>query len=212
MKKLMVIVSALTLSLNVFAAEKKAKKKAEAAAVTATEVYKLDLATSSIEWKGFKKVGSSHNGDIKFAAGQINVENSTIKSGEFTVDMKTITNKDITDATYNKKLVTHLSSEDFFNVTKTPTSSFKLTSFTAGKNAGEYTVKGELTMIGATHPVEFPATVKFENGVATGSATLKLDRTKWGLKYGSGNFFKELAADKIISDEFELNLKLTAKK
>jgi hypothetical protein len=32
------------------------------------------------------------------------------------------------------------------------------------------------------------------------------------LKYGSGNFFKELTADKIISDEFELTLKLAAKK
>ncbi|MPS55505.1 YceI family protein [Alcaligenaceae bacterium SAGV3] len=63
-----------------------------------------------------------------------------------------------------------------------------------------------------THPIEFPAKVTVDKGVATGEAVVKIDRTKWGLKYGSGNFFKELAGDKIINDEFELTLKLVAKK
>ncbi|MNL81038.1 YceI-like domain protein [compost metagenome] len=67
-------------------------------------------------------------------------------------------------------------------------------------------------MIGQTQPIEFPATVKVDKGVLTGEALVKIDRTKWGLKYGSGSFFKELAGDKIIADEFELNLNLVAKK
>lgn len=205
---LKIALGVLALSINVSAAGKKADKKAAATA----ETYKVDTAASVIEWKGTKKVGSFHNGDIKVQAGDIIVEKNQIKSGQFTVDMKTITNKDLTDADYNKKLVGHLSNEDFFNVTKFPTSTFKLTSVTAGKNKDEVTVKGELTMIGQTNPIEFPATVKIENGTATGQATVKIDRTKWGLKYGSGNFFKELAGDKIINDEFELTLKLVAKK
>ena len=205
---LKIVLGVLALSINVSAADKKADKKAAATA----ETYKVDTTASVIEWKGTKKVGSFHNGDIKVQSGDIIVEKNQIKSGQFTVDMKTITNKDLTDADYNKKLVGHLSNEDFFNVTKFPTSTFKLTSVTAGKNKDEVTVKGELTMIGQTNPIEFPATVKIENGTATGQATVKIDRTKWGLKYGSGNFFKELAGDKIINDEFELTLKLVAKK
>lgn len=71
-------------------------------------------------------------------------------------------------------------------MTKFPTASFKLTSVKPSKVKNEVVVKG--------------------------GALVKVDRTKWGLKYGSGNFFKELAGDKIINDEFELNLKLVAKK
>jgi hypothetical protein len=44
--------------------------------------------------------------------------------------------------------------------------------------------------------------------LATGN--LKIDRTKYGIKYGSSNFFK-LAADRIINDEFELTFKVVAK-
>lgn len=189
-----------------------ADKKAAAPAVPAVEVYKIDTAASTVEWKGIKKIGSAHTGNIKVQSGEVSVEKNMVKSAQVVVDMKTITNTDVTDATYNKKLVGHLSNEDFFNVAKYPTSEFKLTSVTSGKNKNEVTVKGELTMIGQTQPIEFPATVKIDKGVATSEATVKVDRTKWGLKYGSGNFFKELAGDKIINDEFELKLKLTAKK
>ncbi len=67
-------------------------------------------------------------------------------------------------------------------------------------------------MIGKTNPIEFPAKLNVAKNTLTGEALVKIDRTKWGLKYGSGNFFKELAGDKIINGEFELNLKLVAKK
>lgn len=215
MKQITILMSVLALSLNVFAAEKKAAaKKEDKKAAVAAETYKVDTAASTIEWKGSKKIGSSHNGNIKVQSGEIMVENNMIKSGQVVADMKTITNTDLTDADYNKKLVGHLSSADFFNVEKNPTATFKITSVSAGKGkvAGEVTVKGEFTIIGATQPIEFPAIVNFDKGVATGKGTLKIDRTKFGLKYNSGNFFKDLAGDKIINDEFELTLNLVAKK
>lgn len=72
-------------------------------------------------------------------------------------------------------------------------------------------MKGELTMIGKTQEVEFPATVKWEDNKVVGTAQMKIDRTKWNLKYGSGKFFKNLG-DKLINDEIELNLNLVATK
>ena len=206
------LIKMLTVFAFAITAQAADKKAAAAPAVPAVEVYKIDTAASTVEWKGIKKIGSAHTGNIKVQSGEVSVEKNMVKSAQVVVDMKTITNTDVTDATYNKKLVGHLSNEDFFNVAKYPTSEFKLTSVTAGKNKNEITVKGELTMIGQTQPIEFPATVKIDKGIATSEATVKVDRTKWGLKYGSGNFFKELAGDKIINDEFELKLKLTAKK
>jgi polyisoprenoid-binding protein YceI len=177
------------------------------------ETYKIDAKESKVGWKGFKKMGSSHFGNISLKEGEVKVEkDGVLTGGNFVVDMATISNEDLKDsADYQKKLVGHLSSGDFFDVAKHPTSTFKVLSVTP-KAKGEVVIKGELTMIGQTNQVEFPAKVNLAKGVVTGEATIKIDRTKWGLKYGSGNFFKELAADKIISDEFELSLKLVAKK
>ncbi|MFM6927293.1 MAG: YceI family protein [Bdellovibrio sp.] len=179
----------------------------------AADVYKIDAQASSVAWKGIKKTGSSHHGLIAVKDGEIQVDKKgTVTGGQINIDMAKISNEDLKDnPEYQKKLVGHLSNDDFFNVTKFPTSSFKLTSLTP-KSKDEVLVKGELTMIGKTNPIEFPAKITTDKGVMTGEAVVKVDRTKWGLKYGSGNIFKELTADKIINDEFELTLKLVAKK
>lgn len=185
-----------------------------AASAAVADVYKIDAQASKIAWKGTKKMGSAHNGHISVKEGEVTTDKKNqITAGTVVVDMATITNEDLKDsADYQKKLVGHLSSEDFFNVSKYPTSTFKITSVKPGKAKDEVMVKGELTMIGGTHPVEFPATVKMDKNTITGTGKVEIDRTKWGLKYGSGNFFKELAGDKIINDKFELELNLVAKK
>lgn len=178
----------------------------------AADQYTVDTKASKVAWKGTKKMGSAHNGAISVKEGQVTVDKGAVTAGTVVVDMTTITNEDLKDAEYNKKLVGHLSNEDFFNVTKNPTSTFKINSLSKGKEKDTYTVKGDFTMIGHTHPIEFPAKITVAGDKVTGTATVKIDRTKFGLKYGSGNIFKELAADKIISDEFELTLNLVATK
>ncbi|MEN9808460.1 MAG: hypothetical protein RLZZ488_27 [Pseudomonadota bacterium] len=186
-----------------------------AAPAFAASVMKLDAASSAVGWKGSKKTGSAHNGAISVKEGSVTFDaKGVLTAGSFVVDMKTLTNEDLKDSPdYQKKLVSHLSSPDFFNVSKFPTAEFKITSVKADpKNKDEFIVNGDFTMIGKTQPISFPAKIALDKTNATGQATIKIDRTKWGLKYGSGNFFKELTADKIINDEFELTLKLVAKK
>ncbi|MEN9826522.1 MAG: hypothetical protein RI953_2267 [Pseudomonadota bacterium] len=177
--------------------------------------WKLDASASTVGWKGTKKMGSSHNGNISVKEGAVAFDaKNQLTGGKVVIDMSTISNEDLKSSPdYQKKLVGHLASADFFDVSKYPTATFKITSVKAdAKNKNELTINGDFTMIGKTQSISFPAKVSVEKGLATGEATIKLDRTKWGLKYGSGNFFKELTADKIISDEFELTLKLVAKK
>lgn len=184
-----------------------------AVSAQAADVYKIDTKASSVAWKGSKKMGSSHNGAIAVKEGDVTVDKGQVKSANVVIDMATITNADLTDPDYNKKLVGHLSTDDFFNVAKFPTSAFKITSVApVAKSKDEVTVKGDLTIKGVTHPIEFPAKVTVGKDSVTGTAKVKVDRTKWGLKYGSGNIFKELTADKVINDEFELDLNLVAKK
>ena len=126
--------------------------------------------------------------------------------------MNTLTNKDLEGSPeYQAKLVGHLKSDDFFMVTKHPESNFKITSIQK-KSGDEYAVKGDLTMIGVTKPIEFPAKMTVTKDAIMADAILKLNRTNWGLKYGSKSFFKELVGDKIIKDEFDLALKIVAKK
>lgn len=204
--------TAMVLVFAVSGAQAKSKAKTAKADATKTEAYKIDTKESTVAWKGTKKAGSAHNGYITVKDGEVQVDSKgQITTGQINIDMTTITNEDVKDAEYNKKLVGHLASNDFFDTAKFPVTTFKVLSITP-VSKDQVTVKGELTMIGKTNPIEFPAKVTVDKGVVTGEATVKVDRTKWGLKYGSGNFFKELTADKIISDEFEMNLKLVAKK
>lgn len=174
---------------------------------------KVDPASSTIQWTGSKKVGAVHTGKIAVKDGQVetNAKNE-ITSGSFTIDMTTIADEDLAkDPEHQKKLQGHLSSADFFNIEKFPTSTFKITSISK-KGKGLVNITGDLTLVGKTNSISFPANVTTDAAGLKGEAKFKIDRTKWGLKYGSGNFFKELTADKIINNDIEFDLKLIAKK
>lgn len=177
--------------------------------------YKIDPAASTINWKAGKKIGSFHDGDVKVKSGTVETDaKGVVKSANVVADMKTIGNNDLKDSPdYHKKLVGHLSSEDFFNVEKYPEATFELK--TLKPKAGskdEYVAQGTLTMIGNPQPLEFPVKIKSEKNTLVGTGKVTIERLKWGLKYGSSSFFKSLTADKIINDTFELTLNLVAKK
>ena len=173
------------------------------------ETYKVDSTATKIAWEG-KKVTGKHNGTINAKDGSVTMTGDLITAGEINVDMKTITVLDIpaTDE-YNAKLKGHLSNADFFDVEKYPTSKLVITgSEKSGKNLK---VKGNLTMIGQTNPIEFIAAVTKSGDTMNVKTDVVIDRTKWGLKYGSGDFFKGLG-DKAIHNEFTLSINLSAKK
>jgi polyisoprenoid-binding protein YceI len=175
--------------------------------------HMINPAASSLAWKGSKKTGSSHNGHIVIKNGELELnKKNQLTGGSFVVDMKKISNEDLkSDPKNQAKLIGHLSSADFFNAEKFPESTFKITQVTP-KSKDEVLVKGNLTLVGKTNAVEFPAKTSFAEGIFTSDATLKINRTQWDLKYGSGNFFKELTADKIINDEIEFTVHLTTAK
>lgn len=177
--------------------------------VFANTTYKIDSKASTAVWTAYKKLGDSHTGQIQIKEGEISLDKKgSLVSGHFVIDMATISNDDLKGKPdYQKKLVAHLSNDDFFKVDKFKESTFKITEVKR-KSEGEFTVTGDLTMIGKTKSLEFPVKVSNEGGLPKGEASITVDRTKWGLKYGSGNFFKELTADKIIKDEFKLDVKI----
>ena len=212
MKQLMICL-ALTLSINSFAAEKKDEKKKGA---DASPALTLDTKASTAKWTG-KKVAGSHTGTVDFKDGKFEVKKGTVVSGEVIIDLTTIKDTDLADAEYNKKLVGHLSSPDFFDTAKYPTGTFKITSFTEMKNivAGQpnAVAKGTLTLHGVSLPNEVKLFYTPSDTGFTAKGTLTVDRTQYGLKYNSKKFFDPKAlGDKLIDDNFTVDLNLVAKK
>lgn len=173
-------------------------------ATAAVSKVRVDAKASSFEWKGSKITGSTHNGAVTIKEGEVQLDGSKLTGGKIAIDMTTISNIDLTDKTYNDKLVTHLKSEDFFDVVKFPVSELTIKDSELQKD-GTYKVKADLQIKNETHPVIFNA--KVGAGGKEAQTELIIDRTDWNIRYGSGKFFKNLG-DKVISDKMEFKIKL----
>jgi polyisoprenoid-binding protein YceI len=185
------------------------------AGLASAETYKVDPATSQLKWLA-KKVTGQHNGTVDIKSGELKVEKGMLTGGKVDVDMNSIKVLDLTDADSNAKLTGHLKSNDFFAVEKNPTSTFEIKTVKAisGAKAGEAnaTIDGVLTIKGIAKPLSFPAIVAItKNSVSASAVGVKVDRTAYDIRYGSGKFFQGLG-DKVIYDEFTLDITLNAKK
>jgi polyisoprenoid-binding protein YceI len=170
-----------------------------------TETITVDPTASKLIFIG-KKVTGEHTGEVKLQSGILDFDGKTFKGGEFVIDMTSIVDNDLTDKEYNKKFTDHMNSADFFDTAANKTATFKTAKVTK-KKGDTYTVTGDLTIKGKTNPVTFDADVT-QSGA---TAVIKVDRTKYGIKYGSGKFFQGLG-DKMINDEFQLTVTLISKK
>lgn len=175
-------------------------------------IYKIDTEKSKVHWVG-KKVTGQHNGTLNLDESKIVVEGNDVVRAEVKMDMNSIVCEDLTNPEYNKKLVDHLKSDDFFSAHNFPQATFVTTGFsenTSLNTGGEnYIVTGKLTIKGITNEVSFPVNVEINGEQLTANGTATLDRTKWDIKYGSGSFFKGLG-DKMIYDDFEIEFDLVA--
>ncbi|SFQ02489.1 YceI family protein [Hymenobacter arizonensis] len=175
--------------------------------------YKVQPQLSTLGWEG-KAVTHGHNGTMNFTEGQLLVKGNAVVGGTVIVDMKSMKATDITDTESHGKFVGHMTSEDFFGVEKNPTSTFKIVSVApikgAAKDADNATITGDMTIKGVTQRISFPAKVGVKQGVAAATGKVTIDRTKFGLKYGSKSFFDSLG-DKAINDTFDLTFNVIAK-
>lgn len=177
---------------------------------TTLKTSTVNTDKSTIDWVG-KKVLGQHSGKVKIQSGSIITKGNVFTGGSFVIDMKSITNEDLTDADYNKKLIGHLSSSDFFNIEQFPTANVKITKVLKLTNIqNSYNLTADLTIKGITKSITFPATFKATGNIFEGNAKITIDRTLWDIKYGSSNFFEGLG-DKAIKNEIELNVYLASK-
>ena len=168
------------------------------ATIATAQNKKIDVAKSKIEWVG-KKVTGQHNGVVEFKGGTLIFKGKKLTGGSFVVDMTTINTTDL-QGEYQGKLNGHLKADDFFGTDKYPTSKLVFKKL-VDKGNGTYVVTADLTIKDVTAPVTFELKV---NG-STATTSFKIDRTKYGIKYGSGSFFDNLG-DKTINDDFDLTV------
>ena len=174
-----------------------------------TDNVRVDAKSSTVKWIG-SKVASAHEGTINIQKGMLMIDHGTLVGGQFSIDMNSINNTDIESEEYSAKLEGHLKDEDFFNVEEFPTATITIIKAVKGTE-NNYSIIANLTIKGITHPIAFDANVNINGINFLATAKIKIDRTKWGIEYKSGNFFKDLG-DNIILDEIEFDIFLLSAK
>jgi polyisoprenoid-binding protein YceI len=155
--------------------------------------FALSEKNTTIKFLGTKP-GGKHDGGFKSVTGSASVEKDDLTTLKVTVDI------DVTTLySDNAKLTNHLKSPDFFGVKTNPKAKFVSTK--VEKSGEEYKVTGDLTMIGQTKAVTFPARIALKDGALSLSSTFNIDRTQWGMTYGRGK----------VDDEVKLTVSVNAK-
>ena len=172
-----------------------------------TQRFEIVPAQSQIDWIG-RKVTGAHNGTIEVKQGSIVLTEGSLSDGEVTIDMSTINILDVTDSALNAQFAGHLASDDFFSIDKFPTASFEIISAQEVGN-NHYHIEGNLTIKEITHAAGFDATVNYYGDSLTLAGKLIVDRTKFAIRFRSGNFFKDLG-DNLIYNDFEIGINVTA--
>lgn len=181
----------------------------------AAATYMVDAAASSITWAGTKLVGEGHQGTINVTDGKLAIAGGNIVGGKFTIDMNTLTCTDLQEDQGKGKLEGHLKSADFFDVANHGIATFEIASVSpvTGTEGISHSITGNLTMKGQARSITIPANVSMADGMLKASAPdFVIDRTEWGIEYGSDGSIADLAKDKVINDNIGLSLMLVAKK
>ncbi len=156
----------------------------------------IDTAQSSVKWRGAKVTGA-HDGGFHTLDGVLTVQGEAVTGAQVRIDTRSIYSD-------TEKLTGHLMSADFFDVEKHPEAIFAADQFVPADSAGAtHLVTGNLTMLGNTRSVTFPATITREGERVRAQADFIIDRTQWGIVYKG-------KADDLISNDVRIILDVTA--
>jgi polyisoprenoid-binding protein YceI len=171
--------------------------------------YTVDTSYSKIIWTGTKPVGQ-HTGTFQLADGGLNFEFGTINGGKFTIDIHSLTNTDLQGAS-KKRLEEHIKSTDFFDVQKYPTAVFEITKTMLADVSVisvvpniTHSISGNLTLKGVTKNVTFPAAIRMANNILEVKANFNIDRTAWGLNYGSEKSLQDRFIHPTVNIELDI--------
>jgi len=166
--------------------------------------------SSSVLWECGWLGGRSHNGDVAIKEGSVNIKNGGIVSADFLVNMNTIQCFDLKNDGKRNNLISHLKSDDFFDVENHQEARLMITS---SKDLGgnNFLFSGSLTIKDITNPVQMKGKVQTTTEGYAADIKLVFDRSRYNVRYKSASFFSDLG-DNIISDSVSLNAKIRLRK
>jgi polyisoprenoid-binding protein YceI len=160
--------------------------------------YRIDTTRSKVEWKA-AKVTNAHDGGFREYDGTVTVNGDSVTAVRLNINTTSIWAD-------NEKLTGHLKSDDFFQVEKHPTATFEADRFARIDSGGmTHMVTGNLTMLGNSKAVTFPAAINVANDVVTAKADFIINRKDWGIVYTG-------APDDLIRDDVRIIFDITATK
>jgi rhodanese-related sulfurtransferase len=165
---------------------------------------------STVLWTG-RNYNGRHWGTVSIKEGSLIREGEGLK-GIFTLSMDSIANADLAGTEMQCVLEDHLKSDDFFFVSHFPTCTVEITEMLPVPDAPatmpNYRVRAVMTLRGVARDIAFDANLRpLADGRIVLMANLDLDRTAWGVIYGSARFFKYLSYH-IVYDLVSVDLRV----
>ncbi|MBX9678122.1 MAG: YceI family protein [Gemmataceae bacterium] len=154
--------------------------------------YALNGENTKILWSGTKANGK-HDGGFKTVHGSATLSEVAGLKIDVEIDTTSLYSDDA-------KLTGHLKSPDFFAVKDHPKARFVSTKIDK-TGANTYNVQGDLTLLGKTKQVNFPATITAGNALQI-AASFKIKRADYGMTYGIGK----------IDDDVSIQVSVNASK
>ena len=144
----------------------------------AREHLTIDVARSSVGFTGAKITGS-HDGTFAEWSGTVRLDPESIPNSavDITIQMTSLQIEPV-------RLLTHLRSDEFFDVENLPTATFRSTQIAeAPSDDGTHRVTGDLTLHGQTRSITFPARITVSPDEVHAQASFSIDRRQFGVVY-----------------------------
>ena len=175
-------------------------------------IYPINIENSEVGWLG-RNLLNKHWGTIGIKSGSLSFVQGGLESAQIILDMYDLKCEDLEGSAMHDVLIDHLLSDDFFDVENFKEASFTISQsqvLAEAKGSNNLQVSGDLELKGTSHPVEITMSSGIHEGKAAAQGSFSIDRTKWGMIYGSGKFFKRLAGH-LVNDQIELSFKILSK-
>jgi polyisoprenoid-binding protein YceI len=151
-------------------------------------------------------------GTVQATSGSLTISAGVPVAGAFEFDMNSIASTMVGGELRDNdddKLAGHLKSADWFNTEVYPTATFVLTRAVPVGEAHKFEITGRLTFKDIQQEISFDAYVYALNGQLKLRGAADIDRTKWDIRFGSQQYFKDLG-DKVINDMIAIDFDISA--
>lgn len=152
------------------------------------ETYMLEADQSHLEWKGYTN-SYSHICTLGVEANDIKVKHGRILSGTLIMPISTLKNLDHQDERH-PFIIDYPNSPQM--LADHPVIIFKIREVTllsgihpTAVPGANWWMRGDMTMWGQIHQISFPAKIKYIGNDMEVEAKFNLDRTYWGMKFGT---------------------------